>query len=628
MHKAMAPLAKDRFPSVDTFRAAIEPFWLAIRSPSSVHTSHNSLSFSRLTPIPSQRSDAEKAPVIEAKAPAASAPEAAPVSPKPIPVEQATPAIPPARQSAGSMPTSAAMPVVPDLMIQREPRAPRAPLTPVLPPRVAKTLPPEDPEEPQAVATPAPSPSQSRSPLSARGFDGGRTAEGEPPVDSQVPSREPTPLGGFYPYNTSDAVPSTAPEGAGQQAAPAIVRAPGGQPKASAMASAPTAPMPQIELDLPPPKAAHAPVAVLAPLAVAVPAKASFEPPPPPPPREQPQAAAKAGTVKMPVMSAADPPSPGHEKPRAIAGTRAASLLGSAAPGANGGAAFESSASAMNGSGTAEAAPLFVAAGLGAGTAEAAPLFVRAAKESHKAGASKSSEAASAVAGDRTAAGGAPPPLGSGTAQGSGLPPTDVAAPPIAAPNANPAPPPRAGRKVRRAAPLALVVLLAGGVSAAVVGGVYVAHRSASVEDHNDDPIVMPTPTAVHADPQPGAVDPAPTSPVPSGVPGKNVIRTQPTHPGGPHAPLPPGSAHPSGPHPPGSVRPPDQPPGMLPIIIPSGFPFPFPGPPPGPPPSQPPQAEPSGRPHRGGGGLPPLEPIPRPPPGAEANLPEAPGDR
>ena len=64
----MAPLAKDRFPSVDAFRAAIEPFWLAIRSPSSVHTSHNSLSFSRLTPIPSQRPDAEKSPALEAKA--------------------------------------------------------------------------------------------------------------------------------------------------------------------------------------------------------------------------------------------------------------------------------------------------------------------------------------------------------------------------------------------------------------------------------------------------------------------------------------------------------------------------------------------------------------------------------
>ncbi len=195
---------------------------------------------------------------------------------------------------------------------------------------------------------------------------------------------------------------------------------------------------------------------------------------------------------------------------------------------------------------------------------------------------------------------------------------------------ANPAPP-RAPRKARRAAPLALVVLLAGGVSAAVVGGVYVAHRSASAEDHNDDPIVMPTPTAVRADPQPGAADPAPTSPVPTGTPGKNVIRTQPTHPGGPHAPLPPGYLPPpGGPHPPGSVKPPDQPPGMppsLPIIIPSGFPFPFPGPPPGPPPSQPPQQDPSGRPRRGGG-LPPLEPIPRPAPGAEAILPEEPNDR
>ncbi len=117
IHKAMAPLAKDRFPSVDAFRAAIEPFWLAIRSPSSVHSSHQSLSFSRLTPIPSQRPDAEKAidprgrsggdkapapsspPAETAKEPVVAAPatplagvgpqglgeRAAPVSPRPLP---------------------------------------------------------------------------------------------------------------------------------------------------------------------------------------------------------------------------------------------------------------------------------------------------------------------------------------------------------------------------------------------------------------------------------------------------------------------------------------------------------------------------------------------------------------
>ncbi|HVY44471.1 MAG TPA: serine/threonine-protein kinase, partial [Minicystis sp.] len=53
VHKAMAPLAKDRFPSADAFREQIEPFWLAIRPPPSVHASLPSISFARLTPVPS-----------------------------------------------------------------------------------------------------------------------------------------------------------------------------------------------------------------------------------------------------------------------------------------------------------------------------------------------------------------------------------------------------------------------------------------------------------------------------------------------------------------------------------------------------------------------------------------------
>jgi serine/threonine-protein kinase len=340
----------------------------------------------------------------------------------------------------------------------------------------------------------------------------------------------------------------------------------------------------------------------------------------------------------MPVAAAPQAPTPqplpprapvavAPVQPRAIAGTRAASLLGSAAPDAV--ARPAGAATGVNGSGTAEAAPLFAAGSIGAGTAEAAPLFVG--KSAPPAQARPSVDGAtSQVVGDRTDTGGAPP-IGGGTAQGSGLPPGGSTAqanalPPEAVPPPQPAAPARPAKRAKGAVPLALVLLLASGVSAAVVGGIYVAKRSASAEDHNDAPIVMPTPTAVHADPQPGQAEPAPTSPIPAGTPGKNVIRTQP-HPGTPARP--PGYLPPA--HPPGSSKPDLPPPGMpqLPIIIPSNFPFPLPGPPPAQPPNRggaEPPGDPSGRPTRRGG-MPPLEPIPRPAPGAEAILPTEPRD-
>ena len=145
------------------------------------------------------------------------------------------------------------------------------------------------------------------------------------------------------------------------------------------------------------------------------------------------------------------------------------------------------------------------------------------------------------------------------------------------------APPPVRSARVGKGPSLLLILLLAAGVSAAVVGGVYAAHEYAKVEDAKNDPVPQPTP-AVTATPPPAATDPPPTGttaappvtqPVPPPVPTptpkptttpKPSTTTQPTTP-------PSGSGRPTFPFPSGF------PPLIIPSTLPTGIP-PFPQPP------------------------------------------------
>jgi len=131
---------------------------------------------------------------------------------------------------------------------------------------------------------------------------------------------------------------------------------------------------------------------------------------------------------------------------------------------------------------------------------------------------------------------------------------------------------------------LPVILLLAAGVSAAVVGGVYLAHDHAKIDDHEDPPVAAvpaaPAPTTAPAEPPPPADDPLPTdAPVPS-------------HPSRPSMPYKPGAPKGSA----GPVAPPapSNPPQRVPIIpsiliIPSNLPFDLPLFPP----SRPSQADP-----------------------------------
>jgi serine/threonine protein kinase len=150
--------------------------------------------------------------------------------------------------------------------------------------------------------------------------------------------------------------------------------------------------------------------------------------------------------------------------------------------------------------------------------------------------------------------------FGAGTVpmdQAYGAPAANIAAPAFA-------PEPR--RKARSAPPLLLILLLAGGIAGAVVGGVYAANYYAKLEDHADDPkIIAPiTPATVPS-------DPATTPPPPPEQPG-----TPPTTP--PVKPQP-GPVQPK-PKPSGTALPGPQPSGTAtvpPPMIPSVLPFPIP---------------------------------------------------
>jgi serine/threonine-protein kinase len=144
---------------------------------------------------------------------------------------------------------------------------------------------------------------------------------------------------------------------------------------------------------------------------------------------------------------------------------------------------------------------------------------------------------------------------------------------------------PSAARKPGVLSSLPAILLLAAGVSAAVVGGVYLAHRQSKTDDHEDPPVAAVPSATVTADPPPTADVPVPTVAPPV---------SRPTHPTGPLKPLPlKGSATPVTPQPPRSAAPRDPFPPIL--IIPSSLPFdlPFGGPPSqprnAPPPDQPP---------------------------------------
>jgi serine/threonine-protein kinase len=139
------------------------------------------------------------------------------------------------------------------------------------------------------------------------------------------------------------------------------------------------------------------------------------------------------------------------------------------------------------------------------------------------------------------------------------------------------APPPTSLRPVPRPAPpakragllssLPAILLLAGGVSAAVVGGVYLAHDQAKADDH-DDPPTAPPPTTVPADPPP-----ADTSPTASNPPAPQLKPVKPVLPGSPNKP--PGTKPSSGPPSPSSTAP--EPLFPLPITLPSNFPVQLP---------------------------------------------------
>src|SRR6185437_1380815 len=151
---------------------------------------------------------------------------------------------------------------------------------------------------------------------------------------------------------------------------------------------------------------------------------------------------------------------------------------------------------------------------------------------------------------------------------------------------AKPQPKPRKNRSALSSLPA--ILLLATGISAAVVGGVYLAHDSAKIDDHVDDP---PPPTAANVPSEPPPDEPpSSAAPAPNTPPGP----AHPWKPSGPPLKTPPpkGSAAPVAPPAPSGGTAPSRVP-VIPsvLVIPSAFPpfgFPF-----GQPPAAPPRSDP-----------------------------------
>ncbi len=135
---------------------------------------------------------------------------------------------------------------------------------------------------------------------------------------------------------------------------------------------------------------------------------------------------------------------------------------------------------------------------------------------------------------------------------------------------------PMPGAEPRRAGksgpPLALILLLALGISGLAVGGVYVAHELSRTEEQTDQgPPPPPPPVTVPSEPQP----PAPTEPT---VP---AATTTPRPTGTTKPPKPPPTTPTSPPttptSPPTTPTSPPTIPTLPPIVLPSTFPFPIP---------------------------------------------------
>jgi serine/threonine protein kinase len=140
----------------------------------------------------------------------------------------------------------------------------------------------------------------------------------------------------------------------------------------------------------------------------------------------------------------------------------------------------------------------------------------------------------------------------------AGPPPTVDAGPnPTAAPAALAPPPPAAlqpraqvGRKASQGLGVVAILLIAGGVSAAVMGGLYVAHKysqerseeGGDVEPTIPTPTVVPTPSEPTTGPTGTAEPPIPTTPVP--VPTPTPTQTNKPKPTGTPAPKPNADAH------------------------------------------------------------------------------------
>jgi eukaryotic-like serine/threonine-protein kinase len=180
---------------------------------------------------------------------------------------------------------------------------------------------------------------------------------------------------------------------------------------------------------------------------------------------------------------------------------------------------------------------------------------------------------------------------GSGTAVGGadygGTAPMDS---PYNAPQASPgmhgyggptvsALPPEPRRAGSRGPSLVLVLFLALGVAAAVVGGVYVANQYAKVEDHAEAPVPIPSTAPVKSDPPattPATTPPVATTPVTTKPPVANTPVTRPTT--TTTAPTAPATT------PTAPATAPTAPiiPSSLPFPFPTAFPFPNPFQPPG----------------------------------------------
>jgi serine/threonine-protein kinase len=212
------------------------------------------------------------------------------------------------------------------------------------------------------------------------------------------------------------------------------------------------------------------------------------------------------------------------------------------------------------------------------------------------------------------------PDAGAGTAVGpSAFTPSFASPASLAAPTV-PRPRPDAGRRGGALSSLPAILLLAAGVAAAVVGGVYLAQSRAKTDDHEDPPIAPPTVATIKSDPPP--VDP----PVPTTTTPIPTVRP----PLGPRKPPPKGSNGPPGPPAPSSSARPGLIP-LLPVVIPSTFPFSFPfGPqerpqqdPPRSQPDLPPRnqrEEPRQRPQQRDPGEPPESPRRRPRPAPQSD--------